>query len=102
MLTNENVIEINRILVLCGAVRLNEKSEIEYLNAIGAEVVEPCDNYKVAQTVLLDRLKNQTGERNYSQLSRLKKLAEANGCQLDDKKPEAKQNQTVRIYGFSV
>ena len=102
MLTNENTIDINKILVLCGATRLNEKSEIEYLNAIGAEVADPCDNYKISQTVLLDRLKNQTGERNYSQLARLKTLATANGCLLDDKKPETKQNQTTRIYGFSV
>ncbi|MDG3034179.1 hypothetical protein P7245_22390 [Vibrio parahaemolyticus] len=102
MLSEENVIEINKILVLCNAPRLNEKSEIKYLNAIGAEIIEPCDNYKISQTVLLDRLKNQTGERNYSQLSRLKKLAEANGCTLTDKKPEVKENQTTKIYGFSL
>jgi hypothetical protein len=101
MLTEENIIDINEILILCGASRLNTEKDVSYLNAIGAEVNSKCDIYKVTQTVLLDRLKNQTGERNYSQLSRLKMLANAADCNIEDKKPEIKK-ATVPFFGGSL
>lgn len=95
MLTDINVIEINKILVLCGTARMTT-SEINYLDAINTESATDCDNYKISQIVILDRLKNQTC--NGSVISRLFHLADANGCQLQDKAVE-KPAATIMYIG---
>lgn len=95
MLTETNIIEINKILSLCGVARMTT-SEIDYLNAIGTTVTDDCGNYKVAQTVILDRLKSENCSKNA--LPRLYYLAEANSCSLQEKKVE-KPEATVMLLG---
>ncbi|EPW7384735.1 hypothetical protein ACWO80_003443 [Vibrio cholerae] len=101
MITNDDAIKINDILEICGAARLNDAKEISYLNAIGAAVEDEEDCYKIAHLVLIDRLKNQTGQRNYSQVDRLKMLAKSKGFELENLKPE-KKKATVKMFGFGV
>lgn len=85
MLEEKDIVEINNILKLCGVSRLSD-SEIDYLNAIETTITEDCDYYKTAQTVLLDRMRNESCKSNA--LARLNRLAETNGCQLQQKEPE--------------
>lgn len=98
-MTEEDIVEINKILELCGASKLNTNKDVNYLTALGLTVESECDKYSISQVVLLDRLKNQTGERNYGQLTRLRNLATAAGCPLEQKEPEAKKQTTVFFGG---
>lgn len=95
MLTENDVIEINNILKLCGVARMSD-SEINYLNAIDTTITVECDKYKVSQTVILDRLKSENCGKNA--ISRLFHLARTNGCELQDKKVE-KPAATVMLLG---
>lgn len=95
MLTEENIVEINTILKLCGIARMTD-SEIDYLNAIGTTITDDCDKYKTAQTIILDRLRNKTC--NGNSMSRLYHLASADGCSLKEKEPE-KPAATVMMLG---
>lgn len=95
MLTQENIDDINVILNLCNATRLNT-NEVDFLNAIGAESTTNCDNYTISQMVLVNRSKNSTTGND--QLSRLKMLSSANGCELEDKKAVEK-TPNIPIYG---
>lgn len=84
MLTQENIDELNQALSICGAQRLTH-DEITFLNAINTSIYEKCHVYLVVQSVLLVRLRNDKNQGGF--LSRLKMLAEANACELKDKKP---------------
>lgn len=95
MLTENDIIEINNILKLCGVARMSD-SEINYLNAIGTTITTECDKYKTSQTVILDRLKSENC--NKSAISRLFHLADANGCSLKEKAVE-KPAATVMYLG---
>lgn len=85
MLTQENIDELNQTLSICGAQRLTD-DEIKFLNAIKTTIDDKCNMYLVTQSVLLVRLRNDKNQG--STLSRLKLLANANSCNLRDKKPE--------------
>ena len=85
MLTQENIDELNRTLKLSGASLLTQ-DDIAYLNAVNARVYEKRDIYLIVQSVLLVRLKNT--KLGGGALSRLKMLAEADACELTDKKPQ--------------
>lgn len=89
MLSEDDIIDINNILVLCDTPKLNPTKETAYLNAIGSEVTAESDKYKLAQIVILDRLKNQTAKGG--QLSRLFHLAEAKGVSLTEKEVPEKE-----------
>lgn len=96
MLTDTDIININKTLSLCGVQRLTTQ-EIDFLNAIGTTIADVCDKYKTCQAVLLDRLKNKTC--NGSALSRLKKLSKVDGCSLEEKQPERPPATIMYIGG---
>lgn len=97
MLSEDDIVDIDSTLRVCGANSLS-KSELVYLEAIGASIDTSCDKYTLSQDVLLVRGKssNISGE-----LMRLEKLSEVNGCPLVDKEPD-KPTATIPVFGFGV
>ena len=80
MLTEDDIIGINKILRSVGNTALTEL-DIEYLNGIGTDVTEPCDLYIISQQVLVGRLSKMDCDN--LQQEKLVDIANVQGCSLE-------------------
>ncbi|WP_165312989.1 hypothetical protein [Vibrio ziniensis] len=97
MISEDAQNQIDSILRNSGSESMTQE-EIDFANAINVSPENDCDYYKVAQSVLLERVSMDSNKR--FTLVRLDKLAEANGCSLDTtKKPIIKPARIPVIGG---
>lgn len=80
MIDTDQAVEIDNILNLVGEPTLTT-DELNYLNAMGAEIVnEPCDYYKYALETLESR--HKFDKCPLTSIEALIRLADVNGCDL--------------------
>ncbi|MGD1335043.1 hypothetical protein ACP6H1_21750 [Vibrio harveyi] len=96
MISEEAQIKTDKILRTCGSTSMT-MDEIDFANAINANPEDDCDCYKLAQKVLIGRV-SQDSNKSYM-LSRLKVLAEANGCSLTNEQPTLKAARIPIVGG---
>lgn len=85
MLNNEDLVKIDNALQACGELRMSSKEE-RWLEYSKCQVAEPCDVYKIAQKVIVQRDKTRT--RKSESLRSIVELAANEGCHLEEKEPE--------------
>ncbi len=96
MISEDSQILIDTILRNCGTESMTQE-EIDFANAINANPEGECECYQFSQSVLVERVSQDSNKR--FTLVRLKALAEANGCSLTDKKPVVKEARIPIIGG---
>ncbi|EOD9553471.1 hypothetical protein [Vibrio parahaemolyticus] len=96
MISEDSQIRIDTILRNCGTESMTQE-EIDFANAINANPEGECECYQFSQSVLVERVSQDSNKR--FTLIRLKALAEANGCSLTDKKPVVKEARIPIIGG---
>lgn len=85
MLTNDDLVKIDKVLQACGELRLSSKEE-RWLEYSKTEVKEECDIYRIAQKTIVQRDKGRT--RKSGSLALVIELAADNGCELEQIEPE--------------
>lgn len=95
MLDEMAIAQINANLSLCDSYLLNE-SEINYLNAIGADPKNTCDYWGATQTVLDNRAK--TDESINESLALLIELSNLDGCSIT-LEPEVIPDVDIPYFG---
>ncbi len=96
MISEDAQITIDTILRNCGSMSMTQE-EIDFANMLNADPQNDCDCYKLAETVLVERV-SQDSNKKYT-LVRLKALSEANGCALSNKQPTVKAARIPIIGG---
>tara|TARA_Y100000588_G_scaffold373413_1_gene447224 strand:- start:423 stop:719 length:297 start_codon:yes stop_codon:yes gene_type:complete len=96
MISEDSQIKTDKILRNSGSTAMNQ-DEIDYANALNANPITDCECYQLAQTVLIERV-SKDSNKAYT-LTRLKKLAEANGCSLSNKQPTLKAARIPIVGG---
>lgn len=96
MISEDSQNSIDSILRNSGSQSMTQ-DEIDFANAVNANPIGECECYKFAHTVLIERV-SMDSNLSYT-ISRLKKLAEANGCSLSDKQPIVKAARIPIVGG---
>lgn len=96
MISEDAQNKIDSILRQTGSDSMTQ-DDIEYANALGVSPETNCDCYKLAQNVLIERVSIDSTQSDT--LSRLNKLAVAEGCLLAEKKPEIHMARIIVIGG---